>query len=166
MTAAEVNTRTALIRQILGPIFGRLQAEFLEPLITRCFGLGFRDGDFGEPPKTSDGFTINTVNIAYRSPLANAQKQQQLDAIDQFEQRLVSKLQIQPELLDVYDMEESTRRSAELLGVDIDLIRDEGKVIQLRKKKQQQQAEQAAQAVGQAGIDPAQAMAALGGQAA
>lgn len=167
MTAAEVNTRTNLIRQILGPIFGRLQAEYLEPLINRCFGLAMRDGDFGEPPQDLQEMT---VNISYRSPLALAQKQQQLEAIDQFEQRLVNKLQINPQLLDLYDIESATRKSAELLGVDIELMRDQSKVVQLRKKKEEEQAAQQAQVMGQAaqqgGVSPEQMMAALGGQAA
>lgn len=167
MTAAEVNTRTNLIRQILGPIFGRLQAEYLEPLINRCFGLALRDGDFGEPPQD---LAQMTVHISYRSPLALAQKQQQLEAIDQFEQRLVGKLQIDQSLLDLYDIEAATRKSAELLGVDIELMRDAPALKLLRKNRQDQQAQQQAQALGQAaqqgGVSPEQMQQALGGLAA
>lgn len=167
MTAAEVNTRTNLIRQILGPIFGRLQAEYLEPLINRCFGLAIRDGDFGAPPEDLQG---NEFHISYRSPLALAQKQQQLEAIDQFEQRLVGKLQIDPSLLDLYDIEAATRKSAELLGVDIELMRDTPALKLLRKNKQDQAAQQQAQAMGQAaqqgGVSPEQMQQALGGLAA
>jgi len=155
MTAAEVNTRTNLIRQILGPIFGRLQAEYLEPLIRRCFGLCLRDGDFGSPP---EDLAQMTVYISYRSPLALAQKQQQLEAIDQFEARLANKLELNPELADLYDIETATRKSAELLGVDIELIRDLPTVKQLRKKRSDENAAQMAQTAGQtaqqAGITP------------
>jgi hypothetical protein len=42
MTATEVHVRVNLIRQLLGPIYARLQAEYLQPLIERCFGLAYR----------------------------------------------------------------------------------------------------------------------------
>lgn len=140
MTATEINTRTNIIRQILGPIFGRLQAEYLVPLITRCYGLALRDGDLGEPPQSLQGIGFN---IAYRSPLARAQKQQQLSVIDQFEARLVQKAQTSPEVLDLYDSEKATRRAADLLGVDVELMRDDTTLAQYRKNKQQAQAQQA-----------------------
>lgn len=146
MTATEINTRTSIIRQILGPIFGRLQAEYLVPLITRCFGLALRDGDLGQPPEALQDIGFN---ITYRSPLALAQKQQQLQAIDQFEQRLALKVQSNPELQDLYDFDAATRKTAELLGVDIDLIRDASNVSMIRKRKQAEQAQAAVQAVGE-----------------
>lgn len=146
MTATEINTRTNIIRQILGPIFGRLQAEYLVPLITRCFGLSLRNGDFGEVPASLE----NTgFDITYRSPLALAQKQQQLTAIDQFELRLAQKLQTNPELADLYDSESALRKSAELLGVDIALINDDQKVAMLRKKKSESQVNEMAQAASE-----------------
>lgn len=160
-TATEITTRTMIIRQILGPIFGRLQSEFLEPLVTRCFGLGLRDGDFGTPPKSLEA---QVFNISYRSPLALAQKQQQLDSMNQFEAILISQLQVNPELIDVYDIEKALRKKAELLGVDIELVREESKVSVLRKKKQEAQAQQAAQVASQ--MPPEQMQQMLGGMAA
>lgn len=140
MTAAEVNTRTNLIRQILGPIFGRLQAEFLVPLITRCFGVSLRNGDLGEPPESIRG---QIFNITYRSPLAKAQRLQDLDAMDQFENRLLNRAQFSPEVFDLYDSDLATRKNAELLGVEVELMREQEEVDQLRKERAKAQAEQA-----------------------
>lgn len=141
MTATEINTRTSMIRQILGPIFGRLQAEYLVPLITRCFGLAIRDGDFGIPPESIQGIEFN---VTYRSPLALAQKQSQLSALDSFESRIQLKAQTNPGIMDLYDEEAAVRKSADLLGIEIELIRDEKSVDQMRKKKAEEAQAQAA----------------------
>ena len=51
MTATEINTRVEIIRQQLGPLYGRLQSEFLMPLLDRCFGLALRSGVLPPPPR-------------------------------------------------------------------------------------------------------------------
>ncbi len=83
MTATEVHARIMLIRQQLGPIFGRLQAEWLGPLIDRCFGIAMRAGALvmscGPVPDTLRG---KTLTVKYQSPLARAQKLEEVTAID------------------------------------------------------------------------------------
>lgn len=85
MTATEVHARLMLLRQQLGPIFGRLQAEWLRALIERCFGLALRAGALvaacGPVPQSLAG---RTVNVHYTSPLARAQKLEEVAAIDQW----------------------------------------------------------------------------------
>jgi hypothetical protein len=44
LAAAEGEEAVPLIRQLLGPLFGRFQAEDLAPTIDRVFGLMFRRG--------------------------------------------------------------------------------------------------------------------------
>ncbi len=81
MTATEVHVRVQLIRQLLGPIYGRLQAEYLQPLITRCFGLAYRAGVLGQAPESLQG---RPFTVKYISPLARAQKMEEVQAIDQY----------------------------------------------------------------------------------
>lgn len=137
MTATEIQTRTNIIRQILGPIFGRLQAEFLVPLITRCFGLALREGHLGKPPQSLVG---TGFKITYRSPLARAQKQQELQAIDQFTTRLAQLAQIDQGVLDVFKIQDTTKKIADLLGIDIELLREPREIQEIQKKREQQQA--------------------------
>ncbi len=147
-TATEIQTRTNLIRQILGPIFSRLNAEFLVPLIHRCFFLALREGDLGQPPDSIKG---QLFNVVFKSPLARAMKQQELQAIDQFEARLGQKAAIKPEVLDLYDWDMSVTETADALGIDIKLMRDEMDVKKIREQRaQQQQAQAAAEAAAQA----------------
>lgn len=150
-TATEINTRTNIIRQILGPIFSRLQSEFLQHLITRCFGLAFRDGDLGQPPESLRDYQFH---IAYRSPLARAQKMQEVQAMDAFETHLLNAAVSaqKPELLDLYDLDNAIRKRGEYLGVDIELLVEESEVKKARKERAAQvQAAQNAAIAAQGG---------------
>jgi hypothetical protein len=154
-TATEINTRTSIIRQILGPIFSRLQSEFLQHLIARVFGLAFRDGDLGQPPESLAQYQFK---IAYTSPLARAQKMSEVQAMDQFETHLLNAAVSaqKPELLDLYNLDGAIRKRAEYLGVDIELMVEEQQVKKNRKERAAQvQAAQDAQLAAQAQGAPA-----------
>ncbi|KAK6697283.1 hypothetical protein SNK04_014201 [Fusarium graminearum] len=66
-----------MIRQLLGPIYGRLQAEYLRPLIERCFGIAYRAGILGEPPESLAG---RDYSVRYVSPMARAQRLEEVTA--------------------------------------------------------------------------------------
>ncbi len=136
-SATEVLDRAQIIRQMLGPDYARLQSEFLEPLINRCFGLAYRDGSLGEAPEG----VLNAGQFVpvYKSPLAKVQKQEELRELDQFEITLANKAQINPSVLDLYDDDEALRIRAELLGIPIQLIRSPSQVEQIRQKQMEAQ---------------------------
>lgn len=121
MTATEFLGRIDLLRQMLGPIFGRLQAEWLRPMVERCFGLAWRAGIFKRPPESLQD---RIFSVTYLSPLARAQKLQDVAAMDRYEADLLQKAQAMPEGLDVYDWDEARREKAKLMGVPAKLIRD------------------------------------------
>ncbi|MES0344011.1 MAG: portal protein, partial [Anaerolineales bacterium] len=50
MTATEVQTRYELMQRLLGPTLGRLQSDYLDPLVQRTFNILYRAGQLGEPP--------------------------------------------------------------------------------------------------------------------
>jgi hypothetical protein len=68
MTATEVLERSAETARLLGATYGRLQAELLTPLISRCLSILRRRGEV--PPILLDG---EEARIAYQSPLARVQ---------------------------------------------------------------------------------------------
>lgn len=163
-TAYEYSVRVDMMRQALGPIYGRLQAEWLRPLVERCFGIALRAGVLGPVPESLQG---RDFNVVYQSPMARAQKMEDVAAMDRFEMSLASQMQqlaqVDPDgamaLADNYDADLAARKRAEYLGVPADLI-PESKVIekkrQMREQKRQQQQQQAvlqqgAMAAAQAG---------------
>lgn len=150
-TAYEVHVRVNLIRQLLGPVYGRLQPEYLQPLVERCFGLGFRSGMFTPAPES---LRNRTFHVKYVNPLARAQRAEQITAMDQFETVLVQQSAVKPEVLDVYKFEDADRERSELLGVPQTLLRTEDEITDVRNARadaaQKAQAAQPLQAGAQA----------------
>ena len=156
MTATEVHVRVALIRQLLGPVYGRLQAEYLQPLIERCFGIAYRAGILGQAPESLAG---RNFTVRYLSPLARSQKLEQVTAINQLVESQLVVAQAKPDVLDNIDFDAAARFAGEALSVPGDIMRTEAARDQLRQQRaEQQQAQQ--QAEQQA------AMAQMAGQAA
>lgn len=145
MTATEVHVRVGLIRQLLGPVYGRLQSEYLAPMIERCFGILQRAGAFSPAPESLGG---RDYTVKYISPLARAQRQEEVTAMDQFENTLLAEAQERPDVLDNYDWDSAGRERAKLLGVPAKLIRTADQVTQIRQAKlQAAQAQQQQQAL-------------------
>lgn len=156
MTATEVHVRVELIRQLLGPVYGRLQAEWLQPMVERCFGLAFRAGVFSPPPQSLAG---REFFVTYVSPLARAQKLEDVSAMDRHEASIAAAAatfaQVDPQraiaILDNYDFDKAMRKRAELLGVPAELVPTSKvieKVRQLRDQAMQAAQQQAAMTEG------------------
>jgi len=145
MTATEVHVRVDLIRQLLGPIYGRLQAEYLQPLITRCFGLAYRAGVFAPPP---DSLAGRNFSVQYQSPLARAQKLEEVTAIERFMGDVSVIAQVDPSVMDNVDTDEAARQTAKGLGVPDSIIRPSDKVLEFRQKKQAAAAQAQQQQLG------------------
>lgn len=141
-TATEIVVRVELIRQLLGPVYGRMLSEYLQWLAARTFGLGFRAGIFSPAPRS---LMKRVMSLRYMSPLARAQKAQDVIAMDRYEQTLgLQAAAGLTDATDVYEWDESRRQRAELLGVPAKLIPDQD-VIDARRKKRGEDAAAAQQ---------------------
>jgi hypothetical protein len=78
MTATEVIERTERTLRLLGPTLGRLQSEFLGPMIDRIFGVLSRSKRLPPAPESLEGAELK---IEYVSPLARAQRQSETQGI-------------------------------------------------------------------------------------
>lgn len=146
MTATEVHVRQQLIRQLLGPVFGRFQAEYLQPLIDRTFGLLFRAGLLGSPPKSLIG---KEYKVKYISPMARAQQLEDVTAIERFMQDVGGIAQFRPEALDNINMDEMVRILQKGLGAPTEILLTIAEVEQVRADRAEQQAQQQQQAMMQ-----------------
>lgn len=158
MTATEVHVRVGMIRQLLGPNYGRMQSEYLQALIERCFGLALRAGALGQPPRS---LANRSYHVRYLSPLARAQKMEDVSAMDRIEADMIAKAEARPEVMDLYDWDEAERLKAQHLGVPGKLMLPADEVEAARKQKAEAQ-QQVADANRQAEMaqsmasDPAQ----------
>jgi hypothetical protein len=144
MTATEVHARVQLVRQLLGPIYARLRAEYLQRLVERCFGIAYRAGVLGPAPET----LINRDYVVkFISPLARAQRLEDVTAMDRLESSLMIEAQIDPQVLDVYDFEKAAVLRADFLGTPKSLIRSKDEVARVRSRRAQEQQQAALQQV-------------------
>jgi len=141
MTATEVHVRVNMIRQLLGPVYGRLQAEWLAPMVERVFGILYRAGVLGEAPAALGG---RGLRVRYNNPLSRAQRMDDVGAIERLNLNLAQMAQAKPDVLDLVDFDEQTRALAEGLGVPGKTLRTREALAQFREQRaqQQQQAQQ------------------------
>lgn len=156
MTATEVHVRVEMIRKLLGPIYGRLQAEWLRPMIERCFGLAYRAGIFNPAPESLQG---RSFTVRYVSPLARAQRLDEVTAIQSTFADAMQMAQVDATVMDHLDMQKAIELIVEGRGAPQAIRRTEADVAKLREERaaaqQQQQQQQAMMQAGQAGLEAA-----------
>ncbi|AIZ01355.1 hypothetical protein QH_0004 [Vibrio phage QH] len=146
MTATEVQVRYELMQRLLGPTLGRLENDFLSPMIQRTFNIRFRAGKLGELPSKLLESGKAAMDIVYTGPLSRAQKIDQAASIERWAGSTAQLAEINPEVLDIPDWDEMVRMLGSLLGAPQTLMRPKAKVTSIRKNRSQtqQKAEQAA----------------------
>lgn len=162
MTATEVHVRVELIRQLLGPIYGRLQAEYLRPMVTRCFGIAYRAGILGQAPAS---LADRDYTVRYVSPLARAQRLEEVTAIERLFASLgaVATATGDIAVFDQVNIPEAVRVTAEGLGVPAKVMRTDEEMLEVQQAKaaaaeearQQQGMEQVAMGAAQAATESA-----------
>jgi hypothetical protein len=147
MTATEVQTRYELMQRLLGPTLGRLQSDYLDPLVQRTFNILYRAGVLGEPPEIVFEDS-GQLDIIYTGPLVRAQRADIAQGVMRWAATLVELAEVTPDVLDIPDWDEIARELGSLEGVPAKLMRGEGDIKKARKDRQAKmaRAEQAAQA--------------------
>lgn len=140
-TAAEWHYRMQLLRQLLGPMFGRLTHEFLQRIVFRCIGIKIRK-EMAQGNMPPDQVRDKVLRLKYISPLARAQRTEEVASMDRFEAGILQKAPLLPNLLDLYDWEGAERKRSEALGVPGELVLDVKKTEEARKVREDRMAKQ------------------------
>jgi hypothetical protein len=156
MTATEWMGRQEEKLRLLGPNLGRIQSEFLSPLIKRRFGLLSRANQLPPPPEEIQG---STMTIEYVSPLARAQMAGEAQAVQRLYQSLGMIAQVDPSVLDNVDHDEAVQILGRGWAVPAKIMRGADKVKELRADREQMQAMQQSLSLGAQGADVAQKIA-------
>lgn len=154
MTATEVNQRTEEKLRLLGPMLGRMQVEYLRPMIDRVFGIMLRKKRFLPVPSELSG---RDLDVSYSSPIAKMQRISEADNIFKTIQAVTPFAQISQDALDLFDTDAAVKGIAKIYSFPQKFLRDEDAVAEVRagRAKAQQEALQAqrdaqmAQNVGQ-----------------
>lgn len=142
MTATEINTRVEIIRQMLGPLYGRFQAEYLLSVLDRCFGLALRAGALGQPPQELQG---RNLSFKFVSPMARSQQMEEVYATEQYIQSVGAIAAIDKTVLDNINFDAAAQIIGNRRGVPADIIRTADEVAEVRQIRQQQEQAQAEQ---------------------
>ena len=134
VTATEAVIRQGEKMRVLGPVLGRLQTEFLSPLIKRVFRIMLREGALPEFPQ---GLEPNDLEIRYTSPVARALKQYEAQGLAQTMEYLGPLVGSTDAfgIMDNFDTDRMARHVAELFGTPSDYIKPEKDVNASRGQK-------------------------------
>jgi len=132
MTAAQVYEIAGEMMRVMGPVLGRLQAEFLGPMIARGFALLARQGSLPPAPPQLTGARLK---VEYVSPLARAQKAGQAQAVLRTYEPALRLAQAAPEILDNLDHDEALRVLAEANGAPPKILKDRRMVADARDRR-------------------------------
>lgn len=168
MTATEVQKRSEIQMQLMGPWQGRLELELFEPLINRILGILIRQGEVPPPPqelleasedqtlsgkpqeelsekqaeKQRQKYTTKALKIVYDSPLARAQRLVDVQVIDQVKMSIAQAMQLNPqgaqELLLRFDLVKMEVDRARSLGLPTKYIVSDDKFEEAKTAQQAQ----------------------------
>tara|TARA_R110000851_G_scaffold110583_1_gene233403 strand:+ start:1685 stop:3310 length:1626 start_codon:yes stop_codon:yes gene_type:complete len=139
MTATEVVQRTEEKMRLLGPVLGRLQAELLQPLITRVYNILERKQFFRVAPEFIQN---NDISIEYVSPLAKAQRMGDVQSAMRLFELLGPVAQIDRGIMDYVDSDGLTKHMIRALSVPASAVRGDEEVVAIRQQRQARQEEQ------------------------
>ncbi len=146
ISATEAQIRFELMQRVLGPTLGRLQDEFLSPLIDRVFRILLRAGQLPPVPEeiliaAEEGRA--GIDVEYQGPIAVAQRAAGADVFAKVMNDVLPIYEMHPEILDVFKFDESARFVATERGLPRDLTRGPKEIEEIREARRQAQEEQA-----------------------
>jgi len=121
----------------MGPHLGRVQSEFLDPLIGRVFGILSRSGALPPPPAALT--RVPELDIAYVSPMSRAQRSGEAVAVLRTMELAGGMAQIDPGVVDNLDADAAFRIAAEANGLPATALRGSEAVAERRQQKEAMQ---------------------------
>ena len=143
MTATEVQTRYELMQRLLGPTLGRLQSDYLDPLVQRTFNILYRAGQLGEPPAIVFEST-NELDIIYTGPLVRAQRADIAQGVTRWVASIAELGEVAPDVLDVPNWDAIAKELGSLEGVPAKLMNSDTEINQVRRERKEAMAAQEA----------------------
>jgi hypothetical protein len=150
LTATQVLGMQGEQAAVLGTRIGRHQSEGLNPIMDRVFNIEVRAGRMPSPPQILQDMGGQNIEIDYLGPLSQAQRKLfKVQGIRAGLELGTAIAQVFPSSVDIVDGDATMREALESSGFPAKCLRDDDKVDEIRKIRQQQQAQQ--QAIEQVG---------------
>jgi hypothetical protein len=151
MTAFEFAKKIELLFRLLGPVYGRLEWEYLHRVIDITFDIQLSAGAFSPPPPEVY-LTDGQIDIEFQNPIAKAQRAGDAEALMMAVTDLTPLGQLFPQVFDRLDPDRTADGILDLRGVPAKWQRSDKEIAAIRAARAEQdkqenalaQAEQAA----------------------
>lgn len=131
MTATQAMLIAQQQGQMTAPAIGRLQAEWLDPLIRRESGILYRQGRHPPIPQRLAEYMSarrQALEIRYESPLTRSARSEEAIALLRTFETLAPLAQIDPSVYAVFDVQEAARLVTEVNGVPASVLKSRDQV--------------------------------------
>lgn len=148
LTAYEASLRESERLPQFSPTFRRLMPEIIQPLLMRCFAIAYRAGRLGEAPDSAFQEVAPGVNalsvpqITLTGKMALALKAHENNALLNLLQLWSGPMQVQPDIIDNWDLDTAARDSGDNYGIPADWKRPMDEVDEMREQRAQAALEQ------------------------
>jgi hypothetical protein len=136
MTATEIIARKEEFIRTIGPVFGRLETDYIGHTTERTFAIMDRAGAF--PPRP-DALQDVKITFKFQSPIQQARKQMEIASLSQSLTLLAPIAEVQPEIMDNFDGDEIARDAPEWGGLPNRWMRNKKAVESMRAQRAQGQ---------------------------
>jgi len=154
MTATEANIRYEMMQRLLGPTFGRMKHDFLNPMSERTFKILYRNGVIDPIPEeaySEDG--IPEIDFYYTGPMARAQRSDKINSAFAWAGQLAELANTHPrfeQVLDNINPDGFAEMTAKHGSIDSVLLNDAKTVKKIRADRSERQQVADAEATGNA----------------
>jgi hypothetical protein len=155
-TATEIQIRYEQMQKMMGATVGRIEAELLQPMVQRVFGIMLRNKQLPEIPEEIQG---EDFDFRYTGPLAKSQVSQDAVAIERYLQAEMAVAQVDPNALMVGDHMKMMRVLADRYSTPAEVIRSEREVEVLQQEAEAKQQAMEEQEMAQQGAATQQSQA-------
>lgn len=143
MKAYEFAKKIELLFRLIGPVYGRLQWEFLYAVGDITFLTMFHGRDFSPPPRSIER-TDGEIGIEFDNPISRAQKSEDADALVLAVNDLAPLAQVYPNIFDRLDPDRTASGIFEVRGIPALWQRNEEEQERLRAAREEQDRKEAA----------------------
>lgn len=149
MTAEEVRARIEQMQKDIGPTLGRIETEFLNPLIGRVFNMMFRAKALLPPPQeilNAMAQNAGDIDVEFTGQMAKNQRIGEVYAIRQtydLATAIATARAALPGVDDSLDADKALTIAGTILGVPEEMIRDKKEVGAIREDRAAQEEEAA-----------------------
>ena len=145
MTATEIIQRKDEFIREVGAVFGRLEADYNQPIAERSFNIMLRAGAFLPVPEVLQG---QNIKFAFELPVTKIRKQVEAAAGGEWARGIFEMSAVLPEMRHLVNGDALARSSHEALGLPHEIL-NSPETIQ-KKMQAEQEAQQAQQEAEQA----------------